>query len=169
MAQICEKPLPHPHPLPRTLPTPPFHEATFCTSCFHTFGLLFLCKNSVSGLRRRWEFLNEVQFHVINCSTFTPPPPPPPSPTIHISLWEAKIYHLMVLMWGKCCSGGSRGGVRGPRVPPPLIFRPNWGPRGQKRFWRLPHPPVSGSGWPPPAYLKVCIQHLVVGNKAKFG
>ena len=37
-------------------------------------------------------------------------------------------------------SGGSRGGARG--GPPPLIFRPNWGPRGRKNFfWRLPPPP----------------------------
>ena len=30
--------------------------------------------------------------------------------------------------------GGSRGGTRG--GPPPLNFRPNWGPRGRKKNWR---------------------------------
>ena len=30
-------------------------------------------------------------------------------------------------------SGGSKGGARGARTPPPpLIFRPNWGPKGRK-------------------------------------
>ena len=47
-------------------------------------------------------------------------------------------------------SGGSRGGARGARAPPPLIFRPNWGPKGRKNtFWR----PGSGSGGPPPCSL----------------
>ena len=34
----------------------------------------------------------------------------------------------------------------------PLIFRPNWGPKGRKRhFFLWPDLPViSGSGWPPP-------------------
>ena len=27
------------------------------------------------------------------------------------------------------CSGGSRGGALGARLPPPLIFRPKWSPR----------------------------------------
>ena len=41
---------------------------------------------------------------------------------------------------------------------PPLIFRPNWGPKGRKKFvLRLPLPLISGSGWlhPPPPHLKV--------------
>ena len=37
--------------------------------------------------------------------------------------------------------------------PAPLIFRPNWGPKGRKRFFLrpppLPPPFISGSGWPP--------------------
>ena len=43
---------------------------------------------------------------------------------------------------------------------PPLIFRPNWGPKGRKKFvLRLPLPLISGSGWlrpplpPPPPTL----------------
>ena len=41
---------------------------------------------------------------------------------------------------------------------PPLIFRPNWGPKGRKKFvLRLPLPLISGSGWlcplPPPPPL----------------
>ena len=31
-------------------------------------------------------------------------------------------------------SGGSRGGTRGGAAPPPLIFRPNWGPKSRKIF-----------------------------------
>ena len=37
-----------------------------------------------------------------------------------------------------------------PGSPPPLIFRPNWGPEGPKKsFWRSP-PFISGFGWLPP-------------------
>ena len=36
---------------------------------------------------------------------------------------------------------------RGPGGQPPLIFRPNWGPKGQKKFLRPSHPP--------PPYLRV--------------
>ena len=32
--------------------------------------------------------------------------------------------------------------------PSPLIFRPNWGPKGKKIFWRPPPPIISGFGWP---------------------
>ena len=40
------------------------------------------------------------------------------------------------------------------------IFRPNWGPKGRKVFWRPPTHPLpptlfKGSGWLPPSYLKV--------------
>jgi len=48
----------------------------------------------------------------------------------------------------------------GPR--PPLIFRPNCGPKSRKKFfWDCPHPPfISGSGWLRPLpYLKVWIRH----------
>ena len=53
-------------------------------------------------------------------------------------------------IWTRWCynhnhvySGGSRGGAAG--AAPPLIFRPNWGPKGQKKVFqnffgdRLPH------------------------------
>ena len=39
--------------------------------------------------------------------------------------------------------GGSRGGGRGPR--PSLSFRPNWGPKGRKKFFLRPRPPPSPS------------------------
>ena len=56
--------------------------------------------------------------------------------------------------WTKHTSGGSREGARGGA---PLIFRPNWGPKGRKKFlWRLPAPYLRV--WmtaPPPPYLKV--------------
>ena len=46
-------------------------------------------------------------------------------------------------------SGECRGGPHPP--PPPLIFRPNWGPKGRKKiFSRLGIPLSPGSGWPPP-------------------
>ena len=44
-------------------------------------------------------------------------------------------------------SGGSRVGAGGTRPPSPLIFRPNWGPKGQKMFLE------TG----PPPYLTVCM------------
>ena len=38
-----------------------------------------------------------------------------------------------------------------PAPAPPLIFRPNWGPKGWKIFlWDCPLPLISGSGNPPP-------------------
>ena len=47
-------------------------------------------------------------------------------------------------------SGGSRGGARGAR-PPPLIFRPKWGPKGRKNIWgRLPPPLSQALDDPPP-------------------
>ena len=42
--------------------------------------------------------------------------------------------------------GGSRGGARGPRLP--LIFRPNWGPKDQKKVFLTP---------PRPLYFRVCM------------
>ena len=48
--------------------------------------------------------------------------------------------------------GGCRGGARGPRLP--LIFRPNWGPKDQKKvFFTPPRPPPLFQGLydrPPP-------------------
>ena len=46
---------------------------------------------------------------------------------------------------------------RGPGNPapsPPLIFRPNWGPKGRKKvFLRRPSTLFSGFGWPSPTLL----------------
>ena len=42
-------------------------------------------------------------------------------------------------------SGGSRRGALGPSHP--LIFRPNWGPKGRKKVLRDRSPLFSGSGW----------------------
>ena len=55
------------------------------------------------------------------------------------------------------------------------IFRPNWGPKGRKVFWRpptlLPSPPpptlFKGSGWLPPSYLKVWIRPWIAIIKTK--
>ena len=40
-------------------------------------------------------------------------------------------------------------------TPPPLIFRPNVGPKCRKKFfWDRPHPLfISESGWPPPPLI----------------
>ena len=39
----------------------------------------------------------------------------------------------------------------GPRGPgPPLIYRPNWGPKGWKKIGGPSPPIISGSGWLPP-------------------
>ena len=69
---------------------------------------------------------------------------------------------------GVVSSGGFRGGARG--APPPLIFRPNWGPKGRKKLFGWPPPPYFGV-WmtvppPPPAYLKVWIRHWLADNDA---
>ena len=40
-------------------------------------------------------------------------------------------------------------GLGEPGPPPPLIFRPNWGPKGRKNFLFRPGIPLI-AGWPPP-------------------
>ena len=59
-------------------------------------------------------------------------------------------------------SGGSRGGARGAR-PPPVMFRPNWGPKGRKKFFLRPSLPLFQDldDRPPaaPDYLKVWMHH----------
>ena len=52
------------------------------------------------------------------------------------------------------CSVAELGEVpRGP-PPPPLIFRPNWGPGGPKqKFLEIAPLLISGFGWPPPRPL----------------
>ena len=47
----------------------------------------------------------------------------------------------MVLMWGKSGSGGSRGGARGPRVPP--LFLDQTEARGAEKDFGDSPPPVS--------------------------
>ena len=58
--------------------------------------------------------------------------------------WEYLSGHLQEVVVCNNGSGGSMGGG------PPLILRPNWGPKGGKNFfWRPPAPPlISGRGWP---------------------
>ena len=70
---------------------------------------------------------------------------------------------------GRCCCFGSilcwshwlvplpqwgiQGRGRRAQPLPPLIFRPDWGPKGRKNFFgdQPPLPPfISGSGWPQP-------------------
>ena len=48
-----------------------------------------------------------------------------------------------------------------PGDPPPLIFRPKWGPKGRKTFFGdRASPLISGSVWPPPPppqWIRHCI------------
>ena len=44
--------------------------------------------------------------------------------------------------WQSEYSGRSRGGAGGPAHPSLLIFEPNWGPKGQKKFFKT-RPPLS--------------------------
>ena len=70
---------------------------------------------------------------------------------------------LSTLQWQR------QGRAWGPSPPPPpLIFRPNWGPKGRKNLGgdqspRRPPPPplIWGARWPPPPYLKVWIWHCI--------
>ena len=59
------------------------------------------------------------------------------SPESYPNLLQLYLYYI--LNYTLHCSGGSRGGAWGPGSP--LIFRPNWGPKGRKKiFWRAAHP-----------------------------
>ena len=68
----------------------------------------------------------------------------------------ARLLSLMNTQW----QIHERGLVGLSPPPPPIIFRPNWSPKGQKKcFWDPPL--ISGSGWPfpLPPYLKVWAHH----------
>ena len=57
----------------------------------------------------------------------------------HVSVWNFCTWwhHKMLAVY----SGGSRRGAH----PPPVIFRPNWGPKGRNIFcFRPPPPPYPG-------------------------
>ena len=52
----------------------------------------------------------------------------------------AKCTVLVITAVTKYRRGGSMGGL-------PLIFRPNWGPKGRKKnFWDRPQPPFLSQG-----------------------
>ena len=52
-------------------------------------------------------------------------------------------------------------GHRGTLPPPPLIFRPNWGPKGEKNYFSRPVPPLSqGLDDRAPPYLRVWMTGL---------
>lgn len=58
--------------------------------------------------------------------------------------------------------GGSRGGAPGSlALPPPLIFRQNWGPKGGNIFWGE-YPPTLTPLPPPISYLKVWICYWTI-------
>ena len=97
------------------------------------------------------------------------------------------IFYCILLTWhyfrtNISYSGRSRGEAWAARAP--LIFRPNWGPKGREKIFlrsplsqdlddrlpplsqdlddRLP-PLISGSGWPPPPpYMNVWNRHWVM-------
>ena len=69
-------------------------------------------------------------------------------------------------------SGGSRGEAGGAALPP-LIFRPNWGPKGRKKFETAPPPLSQGldglDDCPPSAHsLKVYIRHWPFTRVEKY-
>ena len=73
------------------------------------------------------------------------------------------------------CRGGSREGAGG---PPPLVFRPNWGPKDRKNFlktgpppflrvWMIAHPFPPPPHPPPATHLTVWIRHCTVPIKCQ--
>ena len=57
--------------------------------------------------------------------------------------------------FGNDVSGGCRGGARGGQPHPPLISRPNWGPKGRNKILLKPGLPlIWGSGWPGPLRIR---------------
>ena len=69
----------------------------------------------------------------------------------HVSVWNFCTWwhHKMLAVY----SGGSRRGAH----PPPVIFRPNWGPKGRNIFCFRPPPLSRGQGDRALPYLKVRI------------
>ena len=79
---------------------------------------------------------------------------------------QRQYLHFSVILGPWVLQWRIQGRNPGGPAPPPLIFRPNWGPKGRRTvFWRPPPPPhlIYGSGWPPPLphYLKVWIRHCI--------
>ena len=88
--------------------------------------------------------------------------------TKEMTFWEAGVG-----LWSTAHfvynSGGSRGGAMGGRSP--IIFRPNWGPKGRKNCFgdQPPPPPLSqglltapllSEGLDPPLYSNIATTHL---------
>ena len=79
--------------------------------------------------------------------TAPPLPPPLPPPPLSQGMYNRELN-----------SGRSRGRARG--AWPHLVFRPNRGPKGQKKiFFFGDRPPLSPLPSPLPPYLKVWIRH----------
>ena len=86
-------------------------------------------------------------------------PPPPPTSGIQVllkknpepSTWKPTIHSVESRIQDQW-----RIQERGPVDPSPLIFTPNWGPKGRKKIFLRPGPPLlSGSGWPDPPFVRV--------------
>ena len=81
-----------------------------------------------------------------------------------ISYKRGKYLKAKLVTWRQLpdnASGGSRGGSWGAAPPPPLIFRPKWGPKGwKKNFCGRP---------PPPPYLRVWRSISSVAPRGEFG
>ena len=80
----------------------------------------------------------------------------------------SKMFAKSIVIWVSG-SGGSRGGL-------PLIFRPNWGPKGRKNSFGRPPPPPYLRVWmtappspPAPIYPKVWIRHCQVHLSTLLG
>ena len=71
--------------------------------------------------------------------------------------WKVlQILYREVLLWQWRIQG------RGPGGPPPLIFQPKCGPKGQRKFFWRP-----GTSFPH-AYLRVWIRHCTMSNPLPF-
>ena len=91
---------------------------------------------------------------------------------VHMTNSRLDHLHAWKIVWVGSIARKVPGRSRGRSAPPPpLIFKPNWGPKGGKKLKKNSletSPPIfSGSGWPPlpypppPPHLKVWIQHCV--------
>ena len=77
----------------------------------------------------------------------------------HVKTAKLPVYCLAwyQFKWMHIPVADSGEGPRGPAPPPHLIFRPNWGPKGQKTFFETgstfsPPPPPLSDGPDPPLY-----------------
>ena len=68
-------------------------------------------------------------------------------------LWSASLVSRVEVWWGLSDTHHHLKWRNQGRSGASIIFRPNWGPKGRKKFfWERP-PFILGSGWPPPSLI----------------